>query len=671
MRYFRVTLETTAEQIEKNASIRLKDYGYDIIIGAVNNYFYRNNPTGITFFSYREEKEKVLSAFSYDDQKATFQDAYGTIIEILRKAFGVKPASPPQETTMKTFWESLAEARRREFLPHWLKVTELSRLTVFDTYINMNDEGKYFRFTWDQKIISDSDRCNKLSQIYDHSFTKELFNIEAHKNETNFNGNLVHYILSAKSAEAANDMTKTLVTALANANRISGRRIEMITELAPDLYRANNHLEEIIENNSGGVIMIDLAAKFGCEPVDYSMTIQYLENLLKKYRNECFVFTYNPDQPGFAYQFLSSIQKYVITVTLREGQGDRKAAVKYMRELIKKSEYVQYAGQTNEFMKLFPGNRFSQTDVLMAFEQFSAWCLNKNVLQAYDYRFSDTFMLDRDENQNSSYDQFRKLIGLASVKEQIEHILAADLVEQERKKRHGGAYTLGSMHMIFAGPPGTAKTTVARLFAGIAKEKGILKSGAFVERGGMDLDGLGCTVKIRDAFVAASGGVLFIDEAYSLKSDIAVTVLLQEMENKRSDVIVILAGYHERMQAFMEINEGLKSRIPHWIDFPDYTTEELTDIFELMIKERGFSATADAVMEARNTLGKARQMNHFGNGRYVRNLIERAIQNQSVRLLTLREHAENIRKKELFLLEKEDIRMPVPNTKKQIGFSQC
>ena len=93
---------------------------------------------------------------------------------------------------------------------------------------------------------------------------------------------------------------------------------------------------------------------------------------------------------------------------------------------------------------------------------------------------------------------------------------------------------------------------MAKLFAGIAKEKGILKSGAFVECGGMDLDGMACVSAIRDAFLAARGGILFIDEAYALKSDTAITVLLQEMENQRDHVIVILAGYNERMKAFME-----------------------------------------------------------------------------------------------------------------------
>ena len=179
---------------------------------------------------------------------------------------------------------------------------------------------------------------------------------------------------------------------------------------------------------------------------------------------------------------------------------------------------------------LFPGNKFSQTDVLMAYEQFEAWCLNKNILQAYNYNLGDEFVLDRNENEVSSYEKLTKMIGLKIVKEQINNIITADIVEKERKKRKGNDYQTSAMHMIFAGNPGSAKTTVAKLFAGIAKEKGILKSGAFVERGGMDLDGLGYVSCIRDAFVAAKGGVLFIDEAYAIKSDAAVTVLLQEKE---------------------------------------------------------------------------------------------------------------------------------------------
>jgi replication-associated recombination protein RarA len=281
-------------------------------------------------------------------------------------------------------------------------------------------------------------------------------------------------------------------------------------------------------------------------------------------------------------------------------------------------------------------------------------------------------MLDRDESGESAYDKLNKLIGLKKVKKQIDGIIAADIVEKERKKRKGSGYQSCSMHMIFGGNPGSAKTTVAKLFAKIAKEKGILKSGAFVERGGMDLDGIGCVYAIRAAFDSAKGGVLFIDEAYSMKSDTAVTVLIQEMENRRDEVIVILAGYNERMKAFLEINEGLKSRVPHWIDFPDYSADELTDIFRLMIKERGFSATPDAVGKAREIFEKIRKKENFGNGRFVRNLIEYAIQNQSVRLLAGGKDPKTIRKGELFRITKEDINVPDEDKQsehRRIGFA--
>ena len=371
------------------------------------------------------------------------------------------------------------------------------------------------------------------------------------------------------------------------------------------------------------------------------------------------------ENPGFSYYLLPQLKKYIIPVMLREGSGNRRAAIKYMKALIKDSEYAEYAGQAEEFMKLYPGNDFTQTDVLMAYEQFEAWCLNKNVLHAYNYDLSQGFMLDRDQTKESPYDKLNKLIGLDIVKKQIESIIASDIVEKERRKRKGKDYQLCSMNMIFGGNPGSAKTTVAKLFAGIAKEKGILKSGAFVERGGMDLDGLGCVTAIREAFLAAKGGVLFIDEAYSMVSDTAVTVLIQEMENRRDDVIVILAGYNERMRDFMKINEGLKSRIPHWIDFPDYTTDELTDIFKLMIRERGFRVTDEAIKEAQYIFEKVRNTDNFGNGRYVRNLIDRALQNQAVRLLSDGKDANVIKKDELFRITKNDIGMLEEGLKKE------
>ena len=301
------------------------------------------------------------------------------------------------------------------------------------------DKTEEFR---EERIVSDKSSC--ANAIYDPTFIHELTNIEEHENALDFKGNMVHYVISGRSVEAVKDMTGTLMQSLLKANRVSSRRMEVITEIEPDMYDVRNHLEDILDGNNGGVIVIDLTEKFGYDPVDYTLTSKYILHLLKKYRNKIlFVFTYNIDNPGFSYQILPEIKKYIVPIMLREGRGDRRAAIKYMKTLIKSSKYAEYDGQAGEFMKLYPGNDFTQTDVLMAYEKFESWCLNKNILHAYNYDMSQRFMLDRDETTKSSYDKLTKLIGLDIVKKQIDSIIASDLVEKERIKCKGKGIVLG------------------------------------------------------------------------------------------------------------------------------------------------------------------------------------------------------------------------------------
>ena len=651
MRYYNFALYASAEQIKEKTKINLREYAYENTYAALNNYMYKRLDNYIYFYAYREEENITFAVYAYDEKKVVFADSFVHVTDVLKGDFSItRMKAEPCEITMYQALDFLLEARRRNLMESTNRLIEASNLWIYNYY---NNEKLSFHYNFEERIVSDKNCANVL---YDQSFINELTNIEEHENASDFRGNMVHYVISGRSNEAVRDMAETLILNLIKANRVSSRRLELITEIEPDMYNARNHLEDIIDGNRGGAVVIDLTEKFGCDSVDYILTSKYIINLLKKYRNEClFIFTYNMDNPGFSYQILPEIGKYVVPVILREGRGDRKAAIKYMKTLIKSSEYAEYAPQAGEFMKLYPGNDFTQTDVLMAYEKFEAWCLNKNILHAYNYDMSQRFMLDRDETTESFYDKLNKLIGLDIVKKEIDSIIASDLVEKERIKRKGKDYQTCSMNMIFGGNPGSAKTTVAKLFAGIAKEKGILKSGAFVQKGGMDLDGLGCVTVIREAFLAAKGGVLFIDEAYAMVSDTAVNVLIQEMESRREDVIVILAGYNERMHKFMEINEGLKSRIPHWVDFPDYTAEELTDIFKLMIKERGFQVTDDAIKQARYIFEKVRNTDNFGNGRYVRNLIGRALQNQAVRLLSTGKDVNDLKKNELFKIIKDDI----------------
>ncbi|MBR5974856.1 MAG: AAA family ATPase [Clostridiales bacterium] len=652
MRYYAFSINTNKEKIEKNAKIALRDYSYDEPIAALNSFMFKKSENDITFFIYKEEGSMSLAAFAFDEQKVSYQHAYEHICDLLDMNFCARPIhGDPYEVTMYHFMELLDEARRRGFLQGlWSRISDTTHLWL--NYHSIEDI-KSLPFELEERIVPE--KAPSLS-IYDEAFREELSNIRKHKLPSKEPVNLVHYILSGNSRKVEYQLAETLVSHLFRANRLTTRRVVYISEIHPVHFTKEHFFEKLIENNYGGTIVIDMSVLFGFAPADYTNVSKYLEKLFKTYFSHClFIFTYNKADPGYSYYLLQEIGKIVTVLPFKEGKGDRKAAAKYLKTLIEGSEYAAYAGYMDEFMETLKGGSFTQTQIVEALERFGPWSMNKSLNGAYDYDSSERFMLERDAEEISAQDKLDHLIGLSIVKKQIERVIASDIVEKARKKEQGDEYQSISTHMIFSGNPGTAKTTVAKIFAGIAKERDVLRSGVFVERGGMDLDGLCCVSAIREAFVAARGGVLFIDEAYAMRSSVAIATLIQEMENQRENVIVILAGYHERMQDFLEHNEGLRSRIPHWIDFPDYSTEELTQIFTLMISDLKLHVTEEAVKAASLLFDRMRLIENFGNGRYVRNLVGRAMFNQSARLLATYGSVDRVPKEELFLIKKEDI----------------
>lgn len=220
-----------------------------------------------------------------------------------------------------------------------------------------------------------------------------------------------------------------------------------------------------------------------------------------------------------------------------------------------------------------------------------------------------------------------------------------------------------SLHMAFTGNPGTAKTTVARLFAEILRDEKVLPSGTFVEVGRADLidSVVGSTAPlVRKKFKEAQGGVLFIDEAYSLcdsyengYGDEAINTLVQEMENHRDDVIVIFAGYTEQMGQFLDRNPGMASRIAFHVEFEDYSTQELCDITRLMLSRKQMTITDDAMEKLKKAYESAKGSSHFGNGRFVRKMLEVAEMNLAQRVAQMDES--DITLKLITTIETEDI----------------
>lgn len=235
------------------------------------------------------------------------------------------------------------------------------------------------------------------------------------------------------------------------------------------------------------------------------------------------------------------------------------------------------------------------------------------------------------------------IIGLQKIKEYI-FSLEDHYKAQQRRKAEGLKTGGMSMHMIFSGNPGTGKTTIARLVSRYLKAIGVLSGGQLVEVTRADLVGkyVGHTAPLTQQVIeSALGGVLFIDEAYSLhrsKDDSfgleAIDTLVKGMEDNRENLIVILAGYTDEMQVFLEANSGLKSRFPNFIEFPDYTGQELTDIALLTAKGKGYRLTQEAqdALLAYFTRVQAKHLRETGNGRLARNLIEGAILSHSRRI---------------------------------------
>lgn len=514
----------------------------------------------------------------------------------------------------------------------------------------------------------------------DASFIEELKRIYSDENEKKYYGNPVHYKINASNMESAFEIASLLAQALKSNNRLVGSRINRVYEIKKGCYDEPD-FKNMFEKAQGNIVLFDLSGSAEMHnnyASEYEEVIEYINKLISKnhVKTLC-IFVENINHPGFASNFLAKVAEEIDIIELKEGCGNRETAMAYIQNLAAQNKYDISQTEVEEIMP-----EKSLFTVGEAYEIYNKWFRNGLRNRIYkSYKYCSYLEIKKEDKKSEPYDELQKMVGLKDMKQVVDEIIDSARIQKIRSGMGMDSYKT-SLHMVFTGNPGTAKTTVARLITQIFVKEGILDTGNYVECGRADLVGkyVGWTAKtVKSKFREATGGVLFIDEAYSLVDDSnsfgdeAINTIVQEMENHRDNVIVIFAGYPDKMKDFFAKNEGLRSRIAFHLDFPDYNAEELVDILKLMADKKGYKLNPDIERKCLEIFAQAVKKEEFGNGRYVRNLLEQAMMAQS-RRITKEYAGKKITRKALTTLKPEDFDVNASKqiekeTKRTIGFA--
>lgn len=613
------------------------------------------------------------------------------------KAGGIVPDSYEAEETMQAYFK---------YLGCEIKDMTLEEITFEDTqhmlsnadrydYIDDDDEvleqfglhklsGPYGRsLDFGENLIDDQTQAEILAKseksLFYESLQPELNRIFTPAANSKIYGHPVHYLLQTDDKAARKEVYRMLLQSLHSQGRLKSKRYCFL-DFKPSDTICHASMNALYQMCTGGSVVIRYSGRDNMEDTQYAGgeqdVIEKIAECAKCHRNDVLTILCLPRScnrvKSLFYEQLGSM----VMVELQEENADTEKAGAFLKMLAKdhhiRTDKALFASLEKDKSYLAP-------ELRAIFDEWYNRKLRSSVYPQYKSLTSAKQDPVKAAPKGSAFEELQSMIGLKEAKDVMQKALNYYKIQKLYEEK-GLKQDTPAMHMVFTGNPGTAKTTVARLFARIMKDNGLLSKGHLVEVGRGDLVGkyVGWTAKtVQAKFKDAIGGVLFIDEAYSLVDDRdgsfgdeAINTIVQEMENRREDMVVILAGYPDKMEGFMAKNPGLRSRIAFHVPFADYNASELCEIANMMGKKKGVSFDEDATQKLHVIFETASAQNDFGNGRYVRNVLEKAKMNQATRLLSY--NFEDITTKEITTLKASDFEMPdLPKTaiKRPIGFA--
>lgn len=538
-------------------------------------------------------------------------------------------------------------------------------------HLRFNKEAWFKERRFSERRFSKEEMLNKCNEVYvDYELRKEVERIFTKTQNDSF-GVPVHYFVNVSNEEQKDKVIDILLNCLKSNNR-SIRDYYSVVELTNKSCFFNlthGEVGKMLDVNMGGVVVLN--SYFDIKEDDIFSNEEYI--------SELFI--------DRIYEF----SKEVTSIISCKYKSQEKFFKRRMRDLIivEINDSTIANAQAKDFLKNYAkGYGVENLDGLCEMIEenigykvndlitiFNKW--HKGYIKNFQFpqyaNLRECIFEEEERKQNLAINALNEMVGLEKIKQTIDSFINYSKL-QKACLENGTVAQNTCKHMCFVGNPGTAKTTVARYVAQVMKENGLLTHGKLIEVGRGDIVSRyvgGTAPKVQDLFKRAMGGVLFIDEAYSLYDgkdgmygDEAINAIVQEMENKREDVVVIFAGYKNEMERFLDKNSGLKSRIASMIEFPDYTEEELIKIANVQAKRMDIDITQceDTIKEI-VSIGKQKEKN-FGNGRFVRNILEKARMQQASRLVKEdKMYGENLR-----ILKPEDFEKPTYQEKINMGF---